>query len=592
MDVTAAVLGIHESDDTPGAYDALVRALRPALRAVLRVDATEQPTLVHPPDLQVSAELLDTAAHLLRPEVFGLRSQFPTDAATFPDTDVLLVPYRVGDGSVTAVLVGDAGMFGEDAEPWRRLADALARAERRERSLHQLRAECELLRQRAEESEAMHTLGLATNRSLDVDEVLALVARFARTLLGAHYATVSTVQGGKVELVAAIGLHGEQAGDDDLAACVVAAARPMRIGGPGSSCEPSDFPLHVQQGMVVGLGIPLTLFGDTFGALVVGYRRPYEVSARDVRLGISVATHAAVAIGNARLHERVEQRSSELSQAYAQLDHATRAKERFYNAVSHDLRTPVGAIKGYSELLLDGLAGELPDRARRFVENSARAAENLLSLLNDLLDFAKLQANRVDVDLKETALQAVIEDALLSIRPQAEEKQLELVEPDSAGLTVVTDPRRLRQILVNLLSNAVKFTPAGRVGMECVTDDEWLQLTVFDTGRGIAPDDQARIFREFEQVQGSVGTGLGLPICANLASLLGGTLHVESELGEGSRFVLRLPLRPRTEEEAAGVEGRSAADSDEATAARQDPDRTDPSHAGAPALRRGAIEVP
>src|SRR5690606_16037942 len=189
--------------------------------------------LVHPPDLQVSAELLDTAAHLLRPEVFGLRSQFPTDAATFPDTDVLLVPYRVGDASMTAVLIGDTGMFGEDAEPWRRLADALARAERRERSLHQLRAECELLRQRAEESEAMHTLGLATNRSLDVDEVLALVARFARTLLGAHYATVSTVEGGRVELVASIGLHEVPEGDDDLAACVVAAARPMRIGGPG-----------------------------------------------------------------------------------------------------------------------------------------------------------------------------------------------------------------------------------------------------------------------------------------------------------------------------------------------------------------------
>src|SRR5690606_30994049 len=110
---------------------------------------------------------------------------------------------------------------------------------------------------------------------------------------------------------------------------------------------------------------------------------------------------------------------------------------------------------------------------------------------------------------------------------QAKEKQLELVEPDNTELTIVTDPRRLRQILINLLSNAVKFTPAGRVGMECVTDEEWLQLTVFDTGRGIAPDDQARIFREFEQVQGSVGTGLGLPICANLASLLGGTLHVD-----------------------------------------------------------------
>src|SRR5690606_30726259 len=172
-------------------------------------------------------------------------------------------------------------------------------------------------------------------------------------------------------LVASIGLQGEQAGADELAAQIVEAAKPLRIGGPGANLDPSGFPLHVQQGMVVGLGVPLTLFGDTFGALVVGYRRPYEVTARDIRLGISVATHAAVAIGNARLHERVEERSTELSQAYARLDELTRAKERFYNAVSHDLRTPVGAIKGYSELMLEGLAGELPQRARRFVENSA-----------------------------------------------------------------------------------------------------------------------------------------------------------------------------------------------------------------------------
>lgn len=544
MDVTAAVLGIHECDDSPSAYGILSRTLQPPLRAVVRIDSAGQSTLEIPVGIRLSAELTDTAAHLLRPEVFGLRSQFPTDAAVFPDSEVLLLPYRVGDATVAAVLIGAGGAFGEDGEPWRRLADALARVERREQSQQQLRAECELLRQRAEESEAMHTLGLATNRSLDLDEVLGLVSRFARTLLGAHYATVSTVQNDTVELVASIGLHGEQTGTDELAAQIVEAAKPLRIGGPGANLDPAGFPLHVEQGMVVGLGVPLTLFGDTFGALVVGYRRPYEVTARDIRLGISVATHAAVAIGNARLHERVEERSTELSQAYARLDELTRAKERFYNAVSHDLRTPVGAIKGYSELMLEGLAGELPERARRFVENSARAAENLLGLLNDLLDFAKLQANRVDVELKPTDLQTVIDDALISVRPQAEEKGLELGEPAICDLTLITDGRRLRQILINLLSNAVKFTKAGRVGLECDIGSERVELSVFDTGPGISAEDQVRVFREFEQIKGSVGTGLGLPICANLATLLGGSLHVESELGKGSRFVLRLPLEP------------------------------------------------
>jgi len=586
MDVTAAVLGIHESDDAHSAYSVIARTLQPPLHAVARIDAAQNPTILIPLGTVLSAELTDTAAHLLRPEVFGLRSQFPTDASLFPDTDVLFMPYRVGDASATAVLIGENGAFGEDPEPWRRLADALARLEAREQSQQKLRAECDLLRQRAEESEAMHTLGLATNRSLDPDEVLALVARFARTLLGAHYATVSTVSNGAVELVASIGLHGVHSGADALSARVVEAEKPLRIGGASGSLQPDEFPLHVEQGMIVGLGVPLTLFGDTFGALVVGYRRPYEVTARDVRLGISVATHAAVAIGNARLHERVEQRSGELAQAYAQLGEATRAKEQFYNAVSHDLRTPVGAIKGYSELMLEGLAGELPERARRFIENSARAAENLLGLLNDLLDFAKLQANRVEIDLKPTDLQRVIDDALLSVRPQADEKGLELGEPASCELTLITDGRRLRQILINLLGNAVKFTRTGRVGLECNIASTHVELGVFDTGPGISPEDQVRVFREFEQIKGSVGTGLGLPICANLASLLGGSLHVESELGKGSRFVLRLPLEPPVV--------RAQAD-DDASADASGEDAAAPIHSddgAAPASgRRGTVQV-
>ncbi|MGH7445696.1 MAG: ATP-binding protein, partial [Longimicrobiales bacterium] len=516
MDVAAALLGIHESDATPAAYAALARAVMPPLRGVLRI-AGDRPAFVWPESIEVSAELVDTAAHVLRAEVFGLRSQFPTDAARFPDADALLIPYHVDDEStVSALLIGDAGAFGEDADPWHRLGDALCRAERRERALERLRSECAVLRQRAEESEALHTLGLATNRSLDLEEVLALVARFGRTLLGAHYATVSTVHNGGVQRVAAIGLRNDAdaPGDDALAACVVDAEKPVRIGGPGAACDPADFPLHVREGMVVGLGVPLTLFGDTFGALLVGYRRPYEVTARDVRLAITVATQAAVAIGNARLHERVEQRSRELADAYEQLDHATRAKERFYNAVSHDLRTPVGAIKGYSELLLDGLAGELPDRARRFVENSARAAETLLALLNDLLDFAKLQAHRMDVDLQPTILQDVIDDALLSVRPQASAKKLQLVEPEVGDVALVTDARRLRQILVNLLSNAVKFTPDGAIGIHTARGRSWIELHVFDSGPGIPAEDRERIFKEFEQIKGSAGTGLGLPICS------------------------------------------------------------------------------
>lgn len=562
------VLEVYEREEPEGAIQALSARLRDQLplRCAFWVDAAEHAVRTSwPTPIDASRELLEAVAHTLRPEVYPLGSEFPAEASTFPNAHMLVLPLGEPHGAV--VLVAERGSFDEELEAWQPLTTALRQVAERQLHLRGAQDECEQLRRRVEEAEALHTLGLAANRTLDPDEVLNLVARFTRTLLGAHYVTVNTTKDGWTHAVASVGLRATAAAGDDylLARRVVEAGKPLTVGEDGADFPVEDFPFHAREEMRVGLGIPLSLFGNTFGALIVGYRRPYALTPRDTRLGLTLAGHAAVAISNARLHQQVEQRSQELAAAYDELREVTRAKERFFNHVSHDLRTPIGAVKGYNELLLEGVAGELPPQAHRYLENSQRAAESLLVLIGDVMDFAKLEAGRIELEPRSCDLAAIVEDALAAVRPQAEEKGLALEVKVPDGLPPLhTDPDRVRQILVNLLSNAVKFTPDGSVAIVAATpaeDGGARDLRVSDTGPGIPPADLERIFEEFTQVKGTKGgTGLGLPISRKLARLLDGDLWAESEPGVGSTFVLRLPLHshdavPAEEETAAAAAG-------------------------------------
>jgi signal transduction histidine kinase len=464
--------------------------------------------------------------------------------------EALLLPL---DGVGAVVLTGPAGTFGR-AEAWAPAAAALARLAERDRRVKELEAERDMLRQRAEESEALHVLGLAANRTLDPDEVLALVARFTRTLLGAHYVTVSTLAEGRIRTVAAVGLRAAERPDDPFAARVAEARKPLTLqADPATGAVPEPF--HAGEGMRTGLGVPLALFGETFGALVIGYRRPYDLAPRDTRLALTLAGHAAVAISNARLHGALAQRSGELERANEELRWTTEAKDRFFASMSHELRTPLNAILGYQDLLLGGVVGELPPQFRTFLEKAQRATRNLLHLVNDVLDLSKLEAGKMELVRAPARVRPILEEALATVEPQAALKGIALEVPLMPPVPLIlTDADRVRQILINLLSNAVKFTDEGRVSVTVGTSGEgagadgeggWVEIRVADTGCGIAPADQERIFHEFEQIVGATsrgGTGLGLPISRKLARLLGGDLRVESEVGRGSAFTLRLPV--------------------------------------------------
>ncbi len=535
-------------DDPGSALQALAESLPDAmgLHCALWVDAEAEIVAAYPAGTEAGAEVREVATHAVVAESYSARSLGREMETRFPGAEILVLPLAKPEGAL--LLAAPAGAFG-DPDAWAPLAEALGPVRARHTQLLEAREECGRLRERAEETEALDVLGLAANRTLDPDEVVGLVARFTRTLLGADYAVVSTGEGGHLRACAGVGVHAELPSEDDdpLARCVVEAGKPVYL-GEGEELRASDFALHASEGMQSGLGVPLSLFGEHFGALVIGYREPYRVTRQDTRLGVTLARHAAVAISNARLHRAVEERSRELEGAYDKLRELSAVKERFFNMVSHELRTPISSVKGYGDLLLRGAAGPLPDRAKLYLERSRAATLTLMELINDLLDFAKLDAGRMEASLEPCPLRELMDAALAVAEPLASARGLRhRSEPGEGAAVLRTDSRRVKQILTNLLSNAIKFTTEGEVVLAARADGEWMELRVSDTGRGIPPEHLDRVFEEFEQLAGSEGTGLGLPISRKLARLLGGDLRVESEVGAGSTFILRIPgvLPPR-----------------------------------------------
>ncbi len=239
--------------------------------------------------------------------------------------------------------------------------------------------------------------------------------------------------------------------------------------------------------------------------------------------------------------------NEELQRRQFELERAMTARSRFYASMSHELRTPINAVLGYSTLLLERIYGPLNDKQAEGVERTQKAARHLLELVNDVLDLSKIEAGKIDLRLQPVEFPTLIEDLFVTVRPLADQhgSALSLELSRNAPIKIVSDPRRVRQILLNLLSNAIKFGRGQPVHVRCLAnEDGGVIIEVIDGGVGISDDDRERVFHEFVQIgktQLQDGTGLGLPISRRLAELLHGSLTVESTLGEGSTFRLQLP---------------------------------------------------
>ncbi len=298
--------------------------------------------------------------------------------------------------------------------------------------------------------------------------------------------------------------------------------------------------------------------GSVVLALLLGYLLSWSIVGPIRRMQ---ARLAAIAAGDFSGHVEVSNRdelgalasnlnlmNDELGRLYEALETASRHKSEFLANMSHELRTPLNAIIGFSQVLKQQMFGPLNAAQAEYVDDVLSSGEHLLALINDILDLAKVEAGRMELQPTTFALPGLIDNAMSMVRERAARQGVSLTtETDPSVGVIDADERKVKQILFNLLSNAVKFTPGGgRVTLAATADDEQVKISVRDTGVGISADDLGRIFEEFTQVgpgRTQEGTGLGLALTKRLVELHHGRLEVESELGAGSTFTVWLPLR-------------------------------------------------
>jgi signal transduction histidine kinase len=290
------------------------------------------------------------------------------------------------------------------------------------------------------------------------------------------------------------------------------------------------------------LGVPLLFEQRILGVLVIWRQEAKAFAQEVVNLLQTFANQSALAVENARLFREIEQKSREL-------EAASRHKSEFLANMSHELRTPLNAIIGFSEVLSERMFGDLNEKQDEYLKDIHASGQHLLSLINDILDLSKIEAGRMELELSDFDLPLTIDNALMLIRERAGRRGIELQRTVDERLGQIQgDERKIRQVLLNLLSNAIKFAPeGGRIEVGAKPVNGSIEVSVTDTGVGIAPEDQEAIFEEFQQVGTAAkkieGTGLGLALSRKFIELHGGKIWVKSQIGAGSTFTFTIPMR-------------------------------------------------
>ncbi|HUP35477.1 MAG TPA: GAF domain-containing protein, partial [Candidatus Limnocylindria bacterium] len=419
------------------------------------------------------------------------------------------------------------------------------------RLFQELQARTQDLSQSLEETGALSEVIRAVSSSLDLREVLDAVARRAVTLAGADGCGIFEYSPARGTFAAVVS-HGISRRFLDT---IPVGMDQGTLGRATQSGEPvqvadvqavPDYPFRdrfVEEGLRAVLTVPMT-GGDVARGIVLFRRTPGEFDERVVTLMRTLADQSKVAIANAHLFREIEEKGR-------LLEVANQHKSEFLANMSHELRTPLNAIIGFSEVLLQRMFGELNPKQDEYLQDVLSSGRHLLSLINDILDLSKVEAGRMELELERFDLPQALQDTLVLVRERAARHGIDLhLDADARLGALVADERKIKQVLLNLLSNAVKFTPeGGRVEVRAVPTDGAVEISVTDTGIGIAPENQELIFEEFRQVGGDYahkreGTGLGLTLARKLVELHGGRLWVKSQVGQGSTFTFSVPERP------------------------------------------------
>jgi signal transduction histidine kinase len=431
-------------------------------------------------------------------------------------------------------------------------ADQAAIAIENVRLFDEVQARTTALGRSVEELRALSEVSQAINSTLDLhtvlDTIVAKATQLSGTEAGAIYVRderqefqLRATYGMSEELIAAIrDIH---AGISEAVGQLTEAHEPNQV---PDLRELPPTPVNdtiLRAGYRARLLVPLVRSGEVVGALVVRRKTPGEFPASTVDLLKTFAAQSVLAIQNARLFSEIEDKSRQLALA-------SEHKSQFVSSVSHELRTPLNAIIGLTDMLVTNAARFGTEKAQEPLQRVNRAGTHLLGLINQVLDLSKIEAGKLELNPQNVQLAPLINDVISTAGQLAEQNKNRLVVEAQENLGALNaDSMRLKQILLNLLSNACKFTKEGEVVLRVrkVADGrDWVELAVADSGIGLSPEQQAKLFQEFTQADSLTarrygGTGLGLALSRKLARMMGGDVTVTSEPGKGSVFTVRLP---------------------------------------------------
>jgi signal transduction histidine kinase/HAMP domain-containing protein len=394
-------------------------------------------------------------------------------------------------------------------------------------------------------------LGVIASSPTDIQPVLDVVAENAAQICGGNDARIFLVHDGALRIAAQygsvfparIGEQGPPIDRDSVPGRAMVDCQTIHVHDLAAAA--SEFPQAVARGIARGvrtsLGTPLLRQGVPIGVILIRRTEVHPFTDKQIALLKTFADQAVIAIVNVRLFNEIQEKSK-------QLEAANRHKSDFLARVSHDLRTPLNSIIGFTRIVLRRMESQLPALQKENLQKVLISSEHLLTLINELLDLAKIDAGKMEVIADTFRVEDVINMTAATVEPLLKNASVQLVRDIAPGLPPIkTDRDKLKQILLNLLSNSAKFTEQGEIRISAARQNGSLKLAVSDTGIGMKPEALEHIFEEFQQAEKTTsakygGTGLGLAIVKKFINLMGGEIVVESQVGQGSKFTITLPM--------------------------------------------------